>query len=241
MVEWLLEPIDPSRTHLVGFAVSWHGRMMVLAWGVIAPVAVLTARYFKVLPNQDWPRELDNQFWWRTHWIGQSVAMALTVASVLLVQSAVTATGWHGRFGYGVLAIGLLQVVLGLVRGSKGGPTAPGPDGGLRGDHYDMTRWRLMFEFAHKSLGYLALALAIATICLGLWSANAPRWMWLALALWWTALLLIALVLQRKGWAIDTYQAIWGPGLEHPGNRRPKQGWGMRRFSGEESENVRSG
>ena len=164
MLEWLLEPVDPSRPHLVGFAVAWHGRMMVLAWGVIAPLAVLTARFLKILPNQDWPRELDNQFWWRTHWIGQSLAVALTVLSVLLVQSAVTSTGWHGFLGYGVLAVGVLQTALGVCRGSKGGPTAPSPDGGLSGDHYDMTRWRILFEFMHKSLGYVALVLAAATI-----------------------------------------------------------------------------
>jgi len=29
--------IDPSRPHVVGFAISWHGRMMVLAWGFLFP------------------------------------------------------------------------------------------------------------------------------------------------------------------------------------------------------------
>ena len=35
-------------------------------------------------------------------------------------------------------------------------------------------------------------------------------------------------VLQRRGRAIDTYQAIWGPGAEHPGNQRKPIGWGIR-------------
>jgi hypothetical protein len=58
-MDWLLAPIDATRAHEVGFAVSWHARSMVLAWAVLAPLAVVIARYFKVLPGQDWPRELD--------------------------------------------------------------------------------------------------------------------------------------------------------------------------------------
>ena len=58
-MEWLLSPIDGARAHEVGFAVSWHARTMVLGWGVIAPLAVILARFFKILPGQDWPRALD--------------------------------------------------------------------------------------------------------------------------------------------------------------------------------------
>ena len=241
MWEWLLEPIDPSRVHQVGVVISWHGRIMVLAWGVIAPLAILTARFLKVLPWQDWPHELDNQFWWRTHWIGQSVVVALTIVGVVLVQAVAGAVNWHGRLGYCVLALAVFQVLLGMLRGSKGGPTATAADGSLRGDHYDMTRWRLAFELLHKSLGYITIATALAALTLGLWEANAPRWMWVTLGMWWTFLLLASLLLQTRGWAVDTYQAIWGPSLEHPGNRRPPQGWGMRRPPSKPSENVRSG
>ena len=239
MWEWLLEPVDPSRPHLVDFAVSWHGRIMVLAWGVLAPLAIIAARFLKVLPWQDWPSELDSQFWWRSHWIGQSIVVALTIFGVALVYSGITTKGWHGYLGYSVLIIAVSQAGLGMVRGSKGGPTARGPDGSLRGDHYDMTRWRLMFEAAHKSLGYLALALALLTVVFGLWSANAPRWMWLTIVVWWMLLLTISVVLQYRGWAVDTYQAIWGPDLHHPGNRRPSQGWGMRRFARKNATNTR--
>ena len=240
MWEALLEPIDPRRAHSVGFWVSWHGRAMVLAWGVIAPLSILAARFLKVLPWQDWPRELDNPFWWRAHWIGQSVVFGLTIVSVLLVRAASEATGWHGLLGYLLLALVVAQVFLGLISGSKGGPTARAPDGSLRGDHYDMTQWRLAFEFLHKGIGYVALSLAVATLGLGLWSANAPVWMWVALGLWWALLAGAALLLQKRGWAVDTYQAIWGPGPEHPGNQRPPQGWGMRRLRDEKDWNVRN-
>ena len=230
-MDWLLAPIDASRAHEIGLAVSWHARTMVLAWGVMAPLAVLLARYFKVLPGQDWPRELDSQVWWRGHWMGQGVVVLLSLFGLGLALSVAGETGVHGMMGYTLLALLCVQLLLGVFRGTKGGPTAPAKDGSLRGDHYDMTPWRVMFEWSHKIVGYTALILGCCVILAGLWQANAPRWMWIAILWWWALLLLLAAVLQARGRAIDTYQAIWGPDPEHPGNRRKPIGWGIRAVS----------
>lgn len=226
MWEWLASPIDPARAHDVGLAVSWHGRAMVFGWGVLAPLAVLIARFFKVLPTQDWPNETDSKFWWRVHWIGQSVVLVLSVIGIILIlPSNFNDLSLHGWLGYAVMVGLVIQVALGMCRGSKGGPT----DTALRGHHYDMTRWRLMFEALHKTIGYGVLGLAAVTILFGLWKANGPIWMWGALILWWAVLILAFRVLQRRGMAVDTYQAIWGDDPSHPGNQRPAPGWGMRR------------
>lgn len=230
-MDWLLAPIDATRAHEVGFAVSWHARSMVLAWAVLAPLAVVIARYFKVLPGQDWPRELDRQFWWRSHWMGQGIVVSLSLFGLGLILGSAKGGTLHGVLGYVLLALMAVQVVFGVFRGSKGGPTAPGHDGSLRGDHYDMTPWRVMFEWCHKLLGYLALGLSVAVVTMGLWLANAPVWMWLAIGLWWGTLIAAVIVLQAKGRAIDTYQAIWGPDPTHPGNRRAPIGWGLRRHT----------
>lgn len=236
-MDWLLSPIDPTRAHEVGFAISWHARTMVLAWGILAPLAVLIARFFKVMPGQDWPRELDNQAWWRGHWIGQSFVAVLSFVGLALVMPAdFSNMSLHNKLGYAVLCGVVLQVVLGFFRGSKGGPTAPAPDGSMRGHHYDMTVWRITFETLHKAIGYTTLLLAMATILLGLWKANGPVWMWLILIIWWAILAVVFALFQKRGMAIDTYQAIWGPSLEHPGNRRTAPGWGMNRV---ELENER--
>ncbi|MEO1779237.1 MAG: cytochrome b561 domain-containing protein [Pseudomonadota bacterium] len=229
-MDWLLAPIDAARAHEVGWAVSWHGRSMVLAWGLMAPLAVLIARYFKVMPGQDWPRELDNQTWWRSHWLGQTLVVGLTVFGIALVFGGGGAWNLHARLGYAVLVLALAQVGFGLFRGTKGGPS----DTDMRGDHYDMTPWRVMFEWVHKLAGYTLLLVAMSTVALGMWHANAPVWMWLGLGLWWSALAIAAIHLQRRGYAIDTYQAIWGPGPEHPGNRRKPIGWGIRRPTGQQ-------
>ena len=229
-MDWLLAPIDPARAHDVGFAVSWHARSMVLAWGGLAPLAVIMARFFKVMPGQDWPRVLDNQTWWRSHWMGHSLVVGLSIFGLALVlPSDWSSMSWHNWLGYLVLVLMVVQVALGIFRGSKGGPTAPAPDGSVRGHHYDMTPWRRMFEVCHKGIGYATLALAALVILLGLWKANAAVWMWISLVGWWSVLIWVSIVLQRWGRAVDTYQAIWGTDPNHPGNQLPRPGWGMTR------------
>nr|WP_319382992.1 cytochrome b561 domain-containing protein [uncultured Roseibium sp.] len=232
MMEWLISPMDAARPHEIGVALSWHARFMVLGWGILAPLAIMMARFFKVLPGQDWPRELDSKIWWRTHWISQTLVVVLSAAGLALVLMSSQNSGTaliHRLFGYSVLALAMVQAFSGLLRGSKGGPTDRQANGSLRGDHYDMTRHRLVFEGVHKGCGYLALILMIGAIASGLWTANAPNWMWLSLVCWWGILIAASAYLQRLGCAVDTYQAIWGPDPGHPGNRMKQQGWGTRR------------
>jgi hypothetical protein len=210
----------------------WHGRAMVLAWSVLLPLGILIARFCKITSRQRWPQQLDNKAWWHAHLALQYAGGALTLLGILVLglwsgpwrsQSA------HAWFGWSVVALAVTQFVGGWLRGSKGGPTDPRSDGSLSGDHFDMTARRRLFERVHKSVGYISLAFALAAIASGLWHVNAPRWMWLLLAVWWLLLIGAGVHLQRQGRAIDTYQAIWGPDPSYPGNRMQPIGWGVRR------------
>lgn len=231
---WLLTPLSGSAVHDISAAVSWHARCMVLAWAVLLPVGVLVARFYKITPKQDWPRVLDNKRWWHAHLASQSLGIAAAMVGVYLIYGvqisatkiSPTLTTAHNYLGWSVLALGLLQVLGGVLRGTKGGPS----DSQLRGDHYDMTRRRRVFEMLHKGAGYAALALAVLTVALGLVIADAPRWMPIVLAGWWLGVALAFVRLQRQGRCIDTYQAIWGDGLHHPGNAIPAAGWGSQRY-----------
>lgn len=227
----LLLPLSGSSTHEVSAWVSWHGRLMVLSWGLLLPLGVLVARFFKVMPGQDWPRVLDNKRWWKTHLHGQSWAVALAVVGVALVwghaTGATLSAQLHGWIGWLVMALAMVQVAAGLARGSKGGPT----ETTLRGDHYDMTSWRKGFEWLHKTGGYVALLLAMAALVLGLVVADAPRWMVLVMVLWWGMLMAVFIMLQRQGRCMDTYQAIWGPDPLLPGNQTKPIGWGISRYT----------
>ena len=231
VIAWLLEPASGSTTHNIAPWLSWHGRLMVFGWGIAIPTGVLAARFFKVTARQNWPRELDNKFWWHAHRSFQYSGVALMSLGAWLAWSNASDTSLavklHGWLGWALVLLGWLQIAGGAMRGSKGGPTAAA---GLRGDHYDMTPYRLHFERLHKTIGYCALLASAAAIQLGLYLADAPRWMWLGMWLWWAVYLAAFVTLQKKGRCIDTYQAIWGPGLEHPGNQHGPWGWGTRTY-----------
>lgn len=219
--DWLLLSIDPARPHQVAGLVSWHARFMVLAWGILIPTAVLIARYFKVVPWQDWPRQLDSHFWWRTHLTFQIGGAALTAVALGLILLAGVSAGWHlhAVLGWAVVALTVVQVGSGFLRGTKGGPTAPAPDGSLNGDHFNMTPRRRLFERVHKSLGHALILVAGATILAGLWHANAPRWMWIIICAYWAGLVAVAVYCHLTRPRVTTYQAIWGPSRDLPGNR----------------------
>jgi hypothetical protein len=228
--EWLLEPLSGSSTHHLEEWIVWHARLMVLAWAILLPLGVLAARYFKVTHRQDWPRVVDNRAWWHAHRLLQYSGIAFMLIGLSIAwdnsKELSTAAAVHSYLGLGVIAVGILQVLSAWFRGSKGGPSEPE----IRGDHYDMTPYRLKFEWIHKTCGWTALIAAVVTMGLGLWVADAPRWMPLVLTVWWIILIVCAVRLERAGRCIDTYQAIWGPDLKHPGNQRPNVGWGMLRL-----------
>ena len=195
-----------------------HGLLMAAAWLVLLPAGVLVARFFKVTGSQDWPRELDNQFWWHGHRALNYAGIVLATAGVLLMAwllDGFALVSWHGRLGLLTMVLAWLQIASAWLRGSKGGPTDTGSDPAdadtWRGDHFDMTRRRRLFESWHKSIGYLALLLAVPAAWLGLRQIGAGYWLqtvpWLAMLLF----LVLFRRFTRQGRRVDTYEAIWGP------------------------------
>ncbi len=207
--------------------VYWHGRLMVIAWVVLFPIGILAARFFKIMPGQDWPRELDNKAWWYTHLsmqYGGGLALLLGLALILLApeNQGISALA-HTMLGWVVVLMAAIQFVGGWLRGTTGGPTKRAPDGSTFGDHYNMTPRRKAFEAAHKSVGLLAIVMAAAAVLTGLYFSRAPVWMVLVIVVWWIVLALLFVILQKHGFQRDTYQAIWGPDQSHPGNQKPPE------------------
>ena len=240
-LNWLMTPLSGASAHEVPNLLSWHGRLMVLSWGFALPVSILIARFFKVTRGQKWPQELDNKFWWHLHrgLAITSAALSLFALGCALAWSqgieARPTASLHAWLSWSVLGLLSLQLVSAYLRGSKGGPTAPrlsnnGDLVDLHGDHYNMTPRRYWFERIHKSAGYTALLIAQLAMLTGLWLSDAPRWMPLALMLAWLGFILAFARWQHQGRCLDTYQAIWGPGLEHPGNSMRVSGWRVRRI-----------
>ena len=231
LLNWLAGSLSGATEHSIPPWASWHARCMVLGWGVLLPVGALLARYFKITARQQWPQELDNKAWWHAHRLFQWLGVMVVSLGVAIAwghsQNDSTAAVTHVWAGWVLVALGWGQIAAGLARGSKGGPAGQQ----LRGDHYDMTPRRVVFERLHKFLGWLTLLAAVTVIVLGLFLADAPRWMLLVLGLWWLALAAAAWQWQKQGRCVDTYQAIWGPDARHPGNARRPIGWGVRRPS----------
>ena len=138
----------------------------------------------------------------------------------------------HTAAGWLVVLLVLAQLIGSWLRGTHGGPVdpftrKPRPAALWPGDHFSMTRRRVIFEYVHKGAGYVLLALTVLALCTGLIAADAPRWMPVALGAWWLMMAAAFITLQRGGRCIDTYQAIWGLDPELPGNRRRPIGFGI--------------
>jgi hypothetical protein len=227
VVNALSLPISGSEMHVIAPWAYWHARFMVLSWGVLLPIGVLIARFYKITPSQNWPHQVDNKLWWHSHRVFQWAGLACMSAGAWVMWgyagSGNAAATAHSSIGWVLLAAGWLQALGSFARGSSGTPEEPG-------DHYLMTRKRLVFERIHKFVGWSALMASVVAIVLGLVIADAPRWMLLVMILWWITLAIIFVRLQRQGRCVDTYQAIWGPDPRHPGNKLEPIGWGVRRL-----------
>ena len=241
-VRWLLTPLSGSSEHFISASMAWHGRLMVLGMGLLMPLVVIVARYFKVTPRQDWPQQLDNPFWFVTH---RRWGHAVGVVVIAGLACALSAESWrapwhsvHSTLGWVVAALVFVQVVGAWLRGTHGGPVDPftrkqRPPHEWPGDHFSMTPRRIAFEYVHKYAGYVLLLLTMAAIPTGLLAADAPRWMPVVIGIWWLAVLSTFIWLQRAGRCTDTYQAIWGLDPKLPGNRRRPIGFGILRVQSE--------
>lgn len=230
LLDWLFASIDPARAHLISTDISWHARFMVAAWSFCIPLGIISARFFKIMPNQDWPNELDNRFWWLNHLAFQYLGGIMILIALWMVWSSTgtySQAFWHKWLGWITIGLCSTQYLAGWLRGTKGGPSEVAPTGTIRGDHFDMTPRRKAFEYFHKSVGYLCLCISLITTAFGLWMVNAPRWMWLVLAIWWVIVVILFILLQKAGKARDTYQAIWGGDPDLPGNKVKPVGWGI--------------
>ncbi|WP_284945731.1 cytochrome b561 domain-containing protein [Acidisoma cladoniae] len=206
-----------------------HAIVMIVAWVILLPAGAMVARFCKVTWRQNWPHVIDNLFWWRVHRALQYSGAAMMLVGVLIAYRAtgrVPLEMLHVQAGLVVLFLVLMQIVSTWFRGSKGGPSDMGADPARpetwRGDHYDMTRRRQMFEEWHKTFGWISVGIALVTVLLGLQLLNWPlglSWLFIGLLALQAGLFAVLLRMSRR---IGTYQAIWGPDPTHPGNRRDR-------------------
>jgi uncharacterized membrane protein len=89
-----------------------HAVCMVVAWLGLSPLATFIARYLK-----DY-----DPLWFKAHRLFQLVAVGLAVAGFILIQLENPAVlGTHGKLGFTVFGLALVQVLLGVFRNQISG------------------------------------------------------------------------------------------------------------------------
>jgi hypothetical protein len=127
--DWLMSPLSGSVHHFVPTGTAFHGRLMVLAWGFMVPVGILLSRFYKVTPEQDWPRVLNNPFWFNSHRAFEygAGALMLAAAGLALLDNEGTPPwrSFHAACGWLVVLFGWMQLLGSHLRGKMGGPCDP--------------------------------------------------------------------------------------------------------------------
>ncbi len=206
-----------------------HAWLMVTAWFVLVPVALLSMRYFRPAPTPfGIPHEAGNldrrRIWATIHWVllYAAIAMSLAGATIAVIVSKGFTGSIHAFCGLATVTMGALQIVSAWMRGTHGGKYGADSDPDRpetwHGDHYDWTPRRRWFESYHRTCGYVALAFALATVLTGL----SRHWLPLvACVVAGSVVVFVALVVlfERLDMKEDIYRSVYGTDPGHPYNR----------------------
>ncbi|WOL15598.1 cytochrome b561 and DOMON domain-containing protein [Canna indica] len=124
-------------------AKRWHGLLTILGWGVLMPVGVIMARYFKHL----------DPLWFYSHISIQGVGFALGLVGIIAgfnLDDNVPGAAAHQAIGICILVCGVLQVMAFLIRPGKA------------------AKVRRYWNWYHHYVGRGAIVLAVANVFLGL-------------------------------------------------------------------------
>jgi hypothetical protein len=211
---------------------SYHAILMFCIWMILVPVCIITIRFFKPKPegigitekvsitNVRW-------LWFSVHKYGMYTAMFLTLSGALVavIVSKGISGSVHSLFGVLTVAMGCLQVISAVLRGTHGGKhygDAKLDDPSTwRGDHYDHSIRRQRFEAYHKTSGYFTSFFAVGAVASGLMQYPMPLLTVLAFAIP-ILLLIVWIVFEYQGRVHDGYRAVYGSSMEHPFNEARK-------------------
>jgi len=128
-----------------------HGILMFIAWGVLLPLGMLFARYFRHLPSS---------LWFKVHRIvqpsGYVVALAGLIIAFIMVGAAQFTTPWHGQLGLTIMIGGFFQILIAVFRPHTD-PTEKVP-----------STIRQAFEYSHWWLGRILIILGVINVFEGI-------------------------------------------------------------------------
>jgi hypothetical protein len=157
----------------------WHGLLVALGWGILMPIGIMMARYFKKY----------DPFWFYAHISIQGAGFLLGVAGIIigfnLNDDGLNNIDVHKAIGIIILVFGALQIKAFLIRPVK------------------TSKIRRYWNWYHHNIGRAAVILGIVNIFIGLDIANeSTGWSvgyGIFLALWG----LSCIILEVKAWMAD--------------------------------------
>ncbi|RDD38018.1 Ferric-chelate reductase 1 [Trichoplax sp. H2] len=130
--------------------VKAHAALMSIAWVWLAPLAVFSARYMRAYKTDC----VGTAAWFQIHRSSMISVVILSIAGFILVwvhvQGWSTNAGNHAYTGTATVVLSLIQPIMALFR------CHPGED----------KRW--IFNYAHRTVGLLAVGLGLGTVFLGM-------------------------------------------------------------------------
>lgn len=208
---------------------NYHAILMFFIWMFLVPMCITVMRFHKPPPSEKgirrdvsiWHRE-----WWffSVHKFGLFFAMFLAVGStgLALIVSGGFSGSVHACFGMLTVVMGIGQIISSQFRGTRGGKYRIGADlndpDTWRGDQYDHTKKRRLFEAYHKTAGYFTVFCAVGALGSGLMQFYMPVLTGL-LFVFLLAGLAAWITYEFKGRSYDGYRVAHGYGLEHPHNK----------------------
>eukprot|EP01135_Chromosphaera_perkinsii_P007995 Nk52_evm67s1073 gene=Nk52_evmTU67s1073 len=161
-----------------------HGLFMAISWGMLLPVGVVIARYFK---HKD-------PLWFQLHRIIQLSGVLLFILGLVFGILARASGGSHFQFAHGI--IGIIVILLGIAQ----------PIGAFFRPHKDAPK-RWIFNLLHWWGGRIALALGVVNISLGFFMIIAPEGAWIAWYVYLGIFIVVVIVFEichrKKLWLFD--------------------------------------
>ena len=175
-----------------------HAGFMLLAWGILAPLGVLTARYGKQL-YPEWKAPWA-PFWFSGHRAIQGLALLCSFIGMALALAMVWGgahfANAHEALGLAVFIIGCLQPLNACIR------PHPAPHGAAPA--FARRAW----EFVHKNTGRSLLILGAANVFLGIQLYGAGISAIVLYSIWIGALVGVAAWREWKGKAASSAAAL---------------------------------
>lgn len=137
-----------------------HGSLMLIAWGFLLPMGAVFARFFKHRPKG---------LWYDVHKGCQIVGLIMAIIGWYIALTNFSALSDVGFVTYRHAVCGMTTMVLGILQPLNAILRPHPPEEGE-----SKSQSRAIWEVIHKGSGYVALALASATIILGTLSLPDP-------------------------------------------------------------------